>query len=151
MGHLILKSQGCTISKFRILQSPVTAMEFFLNIFTEFSKFSNKIFVITVKGLKPLPPSHLLCQRTGCYQSDRKTHVRDSIFELSLIHNSVKAMPHLGKTLMPCFFLQEGLSRSTQEIEKLPKRISSTGYQRFFFLAARTLTWFSHRLWKVEC
>ena len=36
-------------------------MEFILNVLTEFAEFSDKIFVITVKGLEPLPNRHLLC------------------------------------------------------------------------------------------
>ena len=35
--------------------------KFFLNVFTEFAEFSDKIFVITVKWFERLPPSHLLC------------------------------------------------------------------------------------------
>ena len=42
-----------------------------------------KIFVITVKGLKP---ASLLCGRPGCTS---KTHVRDRIFKLSPTHASV--------------------------------------------------------------
>ena len=83
-------------------------MEFFLNVFTE---FSDKIFDITVKGLEPLPISHLLCLRPACYHSTSKTHVRDRNFNLNPIHasmiisslnslNSVKVMLHLGKTRM---------------------------------------------------
>ena len=64
-------------------------MEFFLNVFTEFVEFSDKIFVITVKGLEPLPTSHLLCQRPACYHSVRKTNVIDSIFKLNPIHASM--------------------------------------------------------------
>ena len=64
-------------------------MEFFLNVFTEFGEFSDKIFVITVKGLEPLPPSHLLYQKPGCYHSASKTHVRGRIFKLIPIHASV--------------------------------------------------------------
>ena len=46
-----------------------------------------KIFVITVKGLKPAT----LCKRPGCSASASasKTHVRDGIFKLSPIHASV--------------------------------------------------------------
>ena len=43
----------------------------------------------SVKGLKPLPPSHLLCKRPACYHSTNTTHVRDRIFKLSPIHASV--------------------------------------------------------------
>ena len=35
--------------------SPTKSMEFFLNVFTEFAGFNDKIFVITVKGFEPLP------------------------------------------------------------------------------------------------
>ena len=84
-------------------------MEFFLNVFTEFSKFSDEIFVITVKGLEPLPASHLLCWKPAWYHSAGKTHVRDRNFKLNPIHalmiisfpefaNSVKVTLHLGKT-----------------------------------------------------
>ena len=31
----------------------------------------------------------LLCLKPGCYHSDSKTHVRDKMFELNLIHASV--------------------------------------------------------------
>ena len=30
-------------------------LDFFLNVFTEFAEFSDKIFVITIKGLESLP------------------------------------------------------------------------------------------------
>ena len=43
----------------------------------------------SVKGLEPLPPSHLLCKRPVCYHSASTTHVRDMIFKLSPIHASV--------------------------------------------------------------
>ena len=64
-------------------------MEFFLNIFTEFSEFSDKKFVSAVKGLN-LPLSHLLCKSPGCYHSasNSKTHVRDRIFKSSPIHHA---------------------------------------------------------------
>ena len=43
-----------------------------------------KIFVI-----KRVRTCHLLCKRRGCYHSTSKTHVRDRIFKLNLIHASV--------------------------------------------------------------
>ena len=61
-------------------------LELFLNVFTEFPEFSDKIFVITVKGLEPLPTSHLLCKRPECYHSTCKTHVRQ---ELNPIYTSM--------------------------------------------------------------
>ena len=64
-------------------------LEFFLNVFTEFAEFSDKIFVITVKGLKPLPTSHLLCERPACYHSASTTHVRDRNFKLNPLHASM--------------------------------------------------------------
>ena len=54
--------------------------------FSEFAGF--KIFVITVKGLEPVP-SHPLCWRPTCYHNTNKTHVRDMVFKLSLIQTSV--------------------------------------------------------------
>ena len=55
-------------------------MEFFLNVFIKFAKFSDKIFVITVKGLEVLPTNH---------HSASKTHVRDRTIKFSQIHVSV--------------------------------------------------------------
>ena len=63
------------------------------------------------KRARNWPLSHLLCKRPGCYHTASKTHVRDSIFEFSLIHtsvvisfpeftNSVKVLLYLGKTLL---------------------------------------------------
>ena len=57
-----------------------------------------KIFVITVKGFKPV---------TSCVRNQdaattaARQHVRDRIFKLSLVHaslNSVKVLLHFGKT-----------------------------------------------------
>ena len=64
-------------------------LEFFQNVFTEFAKFSDEIFVITVKGLKPLPTSYLLCWRPACYHNASKTHVRDRNFKLNPIYTSM--------------------------------------------------------------
>ena len=64
------------------------AMEFFLNVFTEFSEFSNKNLSLHQKDLNLLL-SHILCKRPGCYRSVSKTHMRDRIFKSSLIHASV--------------------------------------------------------------
>ena len=63
-------------------------IEFFLNVFTEFSEFSDKI-CHPVKGFEPLPPSHPLCERPACYHSASLTHVRDRNFKLSSIHAPV--------------------------------------------------------------
>ena len=43
----------------------------------------------SVKGLEPLPHSHLLCKSPACYHSTNLTHVRDRIFKLSPIHASM--------------------------------------------------------------
>ena len=64
-------------------------MQFFLNVFTELAEFSDKRYVITVKGLEPLSARDLLCERPACYHSGSTTHVRDRIFKLSPIHASV--------------------------------------------------------------
>ena len=58
----------------------------FSKCFIEFSKFSDKIFVITVNGLKPASS----CVRDqDDSHSTSKTHVRDGIFKLSPIYASV--------------------------------------------------------------
>ena len=78
------------------------------SVFTEFVVFSDKIFVITVKGLEPLPTSHLLCEMPACYHSVRKTYVRERNFKLNPIHasmNSVKVALHLGKTPLVPFHI----------------------------------------------
>ena len=57
------------------------SMDFFPNVFIEFAEFSDKIFVITVKGLK---------LATSCVRDQDATtvpaHVRDRIFKLNPIH-----------------------------------------------------------------
>ena len=73
--------------KIQYLTDKKEFIEFSLNVSTE---FSDKIFVITVKGLeRNLLLSHLLCEKPECYHSTSKTHVRDRIFKLSSIHASV--------------------------------------------------------------
>ena len=57
--------------------------EFSLNVFTEFSEFNDKNICHYCKRVQIC---HLLCWRPGCYHSTSKTHVRDRIFILSLIH-----------------------------------------------------------------
>ena len=54
------------------------AMEFFLNVFTEFRKFSDENICHYSKRSRKC---HLLCKRPGCYQSASKTHVKDRIFK----------------------------------------------------------------------
>ena len=54
--------------------------EFSLNVFTEFSEFSDKnIFHYNKRAWT----CKLLCKRPGCYHSTSKTHVKDRIFKLS--------------------------------------------------------------------
>ena len=57
---------------------------------------------------------HLLFKRPGCYHSDSKTNVKDTIFKLNPIHasaffqipdllnslNAIKVLLHLGKTVL---------------------------------------------------
>ena len=57
--------------------------EIFLNVFPDFSEFSDKN-----RGSN-LSPSHLLCKRPRCYHSISKTQVADRIFKLGPIHASV--------------------------------------------------------------
>ena len=68
--------------------APTASIEFSLNVFTEFTKFSDKniyLFVITIKGLKP----------ATCCISDQdatgvsKTHMTDRNFKLTPMHASV--------------------------------------------------------------
>ena len=68
--------------------APTASIEFSLNVFTEFTKFSDKniyLFFITIKGLKP----------ATCCISDQdatgvsKTHMTDRNFKLTPMHASV--------------------------------------------------------------
>ena len=61
-------------------------MEFFLNVFTEVSEFSDKNICLYSKRIQTC---HLLCKRPGCYHSASKTHVGDRIFKLRPIYASV--------------------------------------------------------------
>ena len=51
-------------------------MEFFLNIFTKFAGFSDKIFVITVKGFKPATESLLMLETRKLPQCQQDTYNR---------------------------------------------------------------------------
>ena len=79
----------CAWRSFSKSSVDVETLEFFLNVFTEFAEFGDKIFVNTLKGLEPLPTSHLLCERPACYHSASTTHVRDRNFKLNSIHASM--------------------------------------------------------------
>ena len=82
-------------------------MKFFLNVYSLKSlNLVTKVFFI-----KRAWTCHLLCKSPGCYQSTRKTHVRDRIFKFSQIHASViirfpefaefnESSMNLGKTPM---------------------------------------------------
>ena len=69
--------------------APTASIEFSLNVFTEFTKFSDNIyiylFVITIKGLKP----------ATCCISDQdatgvsRTHMTDRNLKLTPMHASV--------------------------------------------------------------
>ena len=99
-----------------------------------------KIFVITVKGSNQ-PPSHLLCERPGCYHSTSKTHI-DRIFKLSPFMlqwfsdslnslNSVKVLLYLGKTPVSDPERWDGVMGHSPHHEnssktKLPKAVSET-------------------------
>ena len=79
-------------------------MEYFVNVFTEFSEFSDKNICHYSKRIRTC---HLLCKRPGCYHSVSKKHVIDRIFESNLCFsdlsdslNSMKVLFHLGKTPM---------------------------------------------------
>ena len=54
--------------------------EFSLNVFIEFSKFNDKIFVFTVKT------HHILCYKPGYFLSTSKTYVRDRNFKLTPVY-----------------------------------------------------------------
>ena len=73
-------------------------MEFFLNVFTEFSEF-NDIFVITVKGLNQDATTG---QQDTRERQDLEPNscVRDLSDSLNSINslNSLKVLLHLGKT-----------------------------------------------------
>ena len=70
-------------------------LEFFLNVFTEFSELRTNIFVIKSNDwhlfifVKRVQTCHILCKRPGCYHSTNETHVKDRIFYLIPIHASV--------------------------------------------------------------
>ena len=64
--------------------SRMATMEFFLNVFVEFSKIIQ--WQKYCHHSKRVPTCHLLCKRSRCYHSTSKTHVRDRNFKLSLIH-----------------------------------------------------------------
>ena len=53
----------------------INGMEFFLNVFTRFSKLVTEIFVIGVKGLEPAAS----CKRAECYHSVSKIGVRENL------------------------------------------------------------------------
>ena len=57
-------------------------MEFLLNVFSEFSEFSDKKYL----SLKGVPTCQILCKRPSCYHGTSKTHVSDRIFKLTPIH-----------------------------------------------------------------
>ena len=61
------------------------SIEFSLNVFTKFAEFSDKIFVITVKGLKPDTQPPLALETRVLPQCQQDT-CRDRIFKLSPIH-----------------------------------------------------------------
>ena len=80
---LKLSLSGVKVYLFQKIYDPL--IEFFLNVFSLNSLNSvTKIFVI-----KRTRTCHLLCKRPGCDHSASKTHVRDRIFKLTLIHASV--------------------------------------------------------------
>ena len=103
---------------YRIISSwcKPAVMEFFLNVFTEFSKFSDKKFTITVKGLVPatscirdqdattVPARHMW--ETGSLNWAQFMHQWLSVSPNSL--NSVKVLRYLGKTPMCDLFLCKG-------------------------------------------
>ena len=62
------------------------SLEFFLNVFTEFSEFREKNNSHYTKRTRTC---YHLCKRPGCYHSASETHVRDRIFKLIPIHASV--------------------------------------------------------------
>ena len=62
------------------------SLEFYLNVFTEFSKLRYKNIFHYSKRTRTC---HLLCKRPECFHSTSKTHVRDRIFTLNPIHASV--------------------------------------------------------------
>ena len=68
-------------------------IRFSLNVCKFLSLNSLKI-CHSVKGLEPLPLSHLLFKRPGCYHSTSTRHVRDRIIKLSPIHASVIIIFH---------------------------------------------------------
>ena len=80
--------QQAKIIKFLKLQDRMfwISMEFFLNVFTEFSEFRDKNNSHYSKSTRTC---HLLCKRPGCYHSTSETHVRDRILKLIQIHASV--------------------------------------------------------------
>ena len=61
-------------------------LKFILNVFLEFTEFSNKNICHYSKRART---SHLLSKRPGCYHSTNKTHIRDRIFKLIPIPASV--------------------------------------------------------------
>ena len=90
-------------------------MEFFLNVFTEFSKFSDKKFVIIVKGLEPAtqPTSCVRDQHATTAPAGHMWETRSLNQAQFMLHwlsvslnslNSVKVLFHLGKT--PISFYQ---------------------------------------------
>ena len=102
--HRVAYSHVCKITRFfynswisqknKILFPPntstqlVRSIKFSLNVFTEFSDFSDKKY-LSLQYRKRARTCHLLCKRPGYYHSTSKTHVRDRIFELSPTHASV--------------------------------------------------------------
>ena len=54
VSNFLLEVQElCNLFAYHFVPIMNSTMEFFLNVFTEFSKFNDKIFVLTIKGLEP--------------------------------------------------------------------------------------------------
>ena len=73
-----------------------------------------------------LPPNHILSKRPGCYHSARKTYVRDMIFKLSLIHDSVissNSLNLLNSVNLMIVLLYLGKAPFTPKVVWLPKAL----------------------------
>ena len=79
-----MKAKEITLTK-TLIKWKLYLIEYFLNIYPEFAKLSDKICVITVNGLEPATSD----VRDQDDTTMPATHVRDRIFELTLIHASV--------------------------------------------------------------
>ena len=65
--------------------SALGILGFSLNVCKFLSLNSETKICHSVKGLKPLPPSHLLCKRPACYHSASTTHVHCSLWENNFV------------------------------------------------------------------